>query len=293
MADGLCRLGLGNLDLLVPHSLGLADRSTLVFLGDADLGVIDRLGGRLLAQSIDVAGLVLDVRDIAVDELEPELLQLPFDAHRDSADQLFPVGIDLLDGHRGDDDAHLPGDDLLRELADVDIRLAQQPVRCGHHQLRLLGYCDGEVRRDADADFLGREGVLQLNLDIERPERHEPVTLENGGDEFRTAVDALGTLSFPGLAEHDKDLIGWAHFEAAQGGREDNDEEEYPNANEDGIDAHGFFDSTRRFGPSSLMTVTVLPVEIGRVSLVTAASVSSPVFRVTWTSPPFAGSIVV
>jgi hypothetical protein len=61
--------------------------------------------------------------------------------------------------------------------------------------------------------------------EIERPERHEPVTLENGGDELRPAVDALGTLSFPGLAEHDKNLVGRTHFEAAERGRYDNDEE--------------------------------------------------------------------
>jgi hypothetical protein len=49
--------------------------------------------------------------------------------------------------------------------------------------------------------------------------------LEDGDNEFGATVDALGTLPRSRLAEYDKDFVGWAHFEAAKTGRDDDDEE--------------------------------------------------------------------
>ncbi len=70
------------------------------------------------AERVDVAGLVGDVLDVHVDQAQADLLQLDLDAVRDVLDQLVAVGVDRLDGHRGDDHAHLSEDDVARQQFD-------------------------------------------------------------------------------------------------------------------------------------------------------------------------------
>ena len=81
-----------------------------------DLGVVDRAGGGFLAERVDVAGLIGDVLDVDVDETQADFSQFDLDAVGNVLDELVAVGVDFLDRHRGDDDAHLAEDDVLRQF---------------------------------------------------------------------------------------------------------------------------------------------------------------------------------
>ncbi len=86
---------------------------------DLDLGIVDGAGGGFPAERVDVAGLIGDVLDVDVDEAQADFPQFHFDAVGNVGDQLVAVGVDFLDGHRGDDHAHLAEDDVLREFLDL------------------------------------------------------------------------------------------------------------------------------------------------------------------------------
>ena len=55
----------------------------LLLLGHVDLGLVDRLGRRLLADALDVVGLVGDVGDVDVDQVQADLVQLRLDVLAD------------------------------------------------------------------------------------------------------------------------------------------------------------------------------------------------------------------
>ena len=99
----LAALGLG---LRIGHPDGLlalgfctTDGTPLILLGHLDLSVIDGLGGGFLTQRIDVARVVADVADVAVDHAQTNLVQLHLDTLGDEGDELLAVVVDLLDAH--------------------------------------------------------------------------------------------------------------------------------------------------------------------------------------------------
>ncbi len=121
-------VGLGHLDALVAAGLGLADGAVAVLLGHVLLCVVDGLGGGLLAQGVNVAGLVGDVGDVDVDEAQADLLELALHVAGDGLQELIPVGVDLLDVHSGDDQAELAEDDVLGQLLDFLELQAEQAL---------------------------------------------------------------------------------------------------------------------------------------------------------------------
>ena len=112
-------LGLRDLDPLLHVGLGGTDVAITFLLGDFDLGFVDGAGGGFAAEGVDVAGLIGDVLDVDVDEPQADFLQFDLDAVGNVGDQLVAVGVDFLDGHGGDDHAHLAEDDVLREFLDL------------------------------------------------------------------------------------------------------------------------------------------------------------------------------
>jgi hypothetical protein len=200
-------------------------RAALVFLRHADLRVVDRLGGGLLAERVDVAGEVLDVANVAVDHPQADLVELDLDALGDRGDEFLAVVVDLLDGHRGEHDAHLAHHDLGRQVLDLLGRAAQEPRRGVLHDLGVGRDADGERRRGINADVLARERALELDLDVHRREVQVAVALEERDHERRAAVIALGGLAVGQLAVHDQDAVGRTHA-VARDQRDDDDQEE-------------------------------------------------------------------
>ncbi len=125
-------VGLGHLDALVAAGLGLANGAVAVLLGHVLLGVVDGLGGGLLAQGVNVAGLVGDVGDVDVDE-----------AHRRS------VGVLRLKDERG---AKLC-------LAHGHAALLEQPRQRRH-------YGDKNESNDGAPHKEGSHGATSLLIEV-------------------------------------------------------------------------------------------------------------------------------
>ncbi len=62
--------------------LGTADLAVAFLLGDLDLGLVDGPGRGLTAERIDVAGLVGDVLDVDVDQVQADLAELDLERIR-------------------------------------------------------------------------------------------------------------------------------------------------------------------------------------------------------------------
>ena len=227
-------VGLGHLDALVAAGLGLADGAVAVLLGHVLLCVVDGLGGGLLAQGVNVAGLVGDVGDVDVDEAQADLLELALHVAGDGLQELVAVGIDLLDVHGGDDQAELAEDDVLGQLLDLLELQAQQALGGVLHDPRLGGDAHGEAAGDVDADVLAGQSVFQIHRDGHGGQIQELIGLDDRPDKGRAAVDALGTaggavLVAAHLAVDDHNLVRGALLVALdqeqQQGEDDDDDD--------------------------------------------------------------------
>ena len=166
-------LGRRHLDPLVLLGVRLADLTVALLLGHLDLGLVDGAGRGLLAEGVDVAGLVGDVLDVDVDQAQADLLQLDLDPVGDVLDQLVAVGVDLLDRHGRDHDAHLAEDDVLRQF--LHLRLAQPEQAFGGilHDARLGRDPHREGRGRVDPDVLLRQRPLEADVDRHRGQVEE------------------------------------------------------------------------------------------------------------------------
>jgi hypothetical protein len=182
-------------DPLVALGHGRADFTVAVGLGDLHLRFRDGLRGGLLAEGVDVARGVGDVLHVHVDEAQADLLQLDLDPGGNVRDELVAVGVDFLDVHRRDDDAHLAEDDVLRELGDVLHRETEEAFGGVFHHPGLRGDPHGEGRGRVDADVLFGKGSLEFDVDGQGRQVEELVILENGPDEGRSPVVALCRLA--------------------------------------------------------------------------------------------------
>ena len=117
----LLRLGhiLGNLDLLDAVGLGRSYRTIPLGVGDIDASILDSRRSCLLSDALDIVGLVCDVDQIDVDQIESNLLQFGVDVGSSQLEERVSILVDLLDGQRSDRQTELTEDDLSRHLFDL------------------------------------------------------------------------------------------------------------------------------------------------------------------------------
>ena len=203
---------LGDADVFVTVGLGLTDFTETVLFGDALLGLVDGLGGGFLTERLDVARLVADVGHVDVDQLQTDLSQLSLDVGADVGQELIAVRVDLLDVHRGDDEAQLTEEDVGGNVLNVVRVLAEQAFGCVGHALRFGGNTDGESAGHIHADVLLTQRVGQVTLDGDGREVEEGVVLKHGPDEGGAAVDTACGADAPlfvatGFTVNDQDFV--------------------------------------------------------------------------------------
>jgi hypothetical protein len=206
-----CRLRVLGGDLHLHLAVGgrLTDRAAAVGLGDFHLGLVDGLGRRLAPQRLDVAGLVGDVTDVHVDQLEADFVHLRADVLVDQIEKLFAVLVDLLDRQRGDDQSRLSKDDVARLGGDLLVGEAEQALGRVVHDVRVRRDADGERRGDVNADVLLGQRAGQLDLDRHRLQVEVGVALQQRDDERAAAVQALGRALALDLSVNDENAVGW------------------------------------------------------------------------------------
>ena len=154
--------------------LGLRDAR---LLGDAR-----RLGR---ADVRDVAGLVVDLLDLQRVDRQPELLHL--DRRRLARLGREPVARadHLLDRHRADDRAQVPGEDVVDERVHLVFLLEEAPRRVRDRRV-VVGDLVDHDRLDPDRDALRRHAV-DVELDLVQVERQRTRPLEDRDARTRRA----------------------------------------------------------------------------------------------------------
>ena len=227
----LALFGLGELlrhaDLALAHGERLARGAVALLLRDLDLGAVDRLGGGALADRLDVAALVRDVADIHIDQLEADLVDLLLDIGVHERHELLAVLVDLLDRKRGDHEAELAEDDVLRLVADLVVVEVEEPLRSVVHQHGIGRHADGEGRRHIHADVVERQRARERNVDHHRLERQIRPVLDERPHERAAAVDAAAGAAAADAAEDHEDAVRRAAAIAAgdERGRHHDDEQ--------------------------------------------------------------------
>ena len=153
-------VGFGYIDALIPVRVRPAGFAVALLLGNLDLRLVDGAGGRFLTERVDVSGLVGDVLDIDVDQAKSDLFEFDFNAVVDILDQFFAVGIDILDGHGRDDNAHLTEDDVPRQFLDVFHAQSEEAFGGVFHNARFGGNANRKRGGRVDTDILLRQPPL-------------------------------------------------------------------------------------------------------------------------------------
>ncbi len=161
-------------------------------LGHALFGVVDGLGSSFLTQRLDVAGLVADIGDVHVDELEANLAQFGLYVGRYAGQEFIAVGVDFLDVHGGNHQTQLAEEDIGGDALDAVGAEAQETLGGVGHHLGLGADTHGEAAGNVYADVLLGQGVLEVALNADGLEVEVCIILEDGPDERGTAVDATG-----------------------------------------------------------------------------------------------------
>ncbi len=234
-------LGLCDPDVLVPVCLCLTDLTETVLLGNTLLGIIDGLCSSLLAESLDVAGLVTDIGHVDIDELQTDLAELSLHILADCSEELVAVGIDFLDVHRGDHKTELTEKNVGCDVLDVVDRKTKEALSCIRHAVGLGRDTDSEAARHIHADVLLGKCIGQVALDGNRLEVKECIILENRPDERSAAMDTscgrdrtAAVLS--GLTVDDHDLVGRTTLVAFENCRECHEQND--NDDKDDFDSH-------------------------------------------------------
>ncbi len=213
------------------------------------------------------------------------------------ADELFAVGVDLLDGHRGDDDAHLADDDLLGERLDFLHGQAEQARGGIFHDAFLRADADGERRGRIHADVLRRERALERHVKIHRPQIKVGIGLKDREDEGRPAIVAPAAALASDVAVNDQDAIGRAHLVAAEEADEQEcDDEDGERGEDDEIHGKGVelgesvhsFSTSNVSGGTISRTITATPLGMCSPERVRAGSVCIWPWNVICTWPPAA-----
>ena len=214
-------LCVGHLNVTLTGCLSDADVLGLVFLGhthlrlailggDGDFRILAGAGGGFLREVLDVVGLVGDIADVHIDEVETHCPQLLANKHSYVFLESFAILVDLLDLHLGDHEAQLAEDDFAGQLLDVRLAHPEKTHGGGVHHRGIRIQRHGEGAGHIDADVVGRQRAAQVHLQLYGLKRHELVRLNDRNDESTTTVQSLGRLATCDLAVDDKDLVGGA-----------------------------------------------------------------------------------
>jgi hypothetical protein len=231
-ADGLFLACIGHLNGFVAFGGRDPRLAHTQVVGDVATSLLDGFRSRFLADRVDVAGFVRDVRDIDVDQLQADLVQFRFQRGHNVRQEPFPVAVDLLDVHRGDNLTQLAENDFFRLLADLGQGQAKQPNRGVLHDVGLGVDSHREHAGHVDADVLRRQGAAQGDLDLDRLQAQVGIVLQQRHDERRTAVDRRGRVPrSAGLAENHQHPVARAAFELLH---EQHEEAEHDDTHADG-----------------------------------------------------------
>ena len=184
----------GHADDLLTIGQGLSGGAIALLLGDLDLGAVDRLRRRPLADRHDVAAFIRDVADVHVDQFQADLVNFLRHILVNKIHKFLAVFVDLLNGQSRDHEAKLAEDDVLRLIADLAIIQEQQALRRVVHQRGIRRYTDREGGRHVDANVVERQGAFQRNVDHQRLEAEVGVILEEWQDERAASVETLSRL---------------------------------------------------------------------------------------------------
>ncbi len=164
--DGV-RVCVGHLDTLLLLSFSGTNSTVTFLLRHLDLGFVDSTSGCFLTKGVDVAGLVGDVPDVDVDDLQTDFLQLGLDVLGHRALELLTVFVDLLDGELGNHSPELSVDDFFGVLFD-DLMVLSEEVNCRIlHDPWLFTNTNSVSRRNIHADVLERQCALKWDLDLD------------------------------------------------------------------------------------------------------------------------------
>ena len=141
-----------NGDLTFTVGIGRTNGTFPIRKGRIDLRLVDRLGGGLLTQRLDVARLIRNVTDVHVDHVETNFIQFEVDVLVDQIQEFFAVLVDLFNRQRRDDQTHLAEDDVPCLIGDRPVVQAQQTLGRVVHDVRIGRDADGKGRGHADTD---------------------------------------------------------------------------------------------------------------------------------------------
>ena len=209
------------MDVALPRGLSDADVLGLVFPGhthlrlsilggDGDFRLLAGAGGGFLREVLDVVGLVGDITDVHIDEVETHCPQLLANKHSYVFLESFAILVDLLDLHLGDHEAQLAEDDFAGQLLDVRLAHPQEANGSGVHHRGLCVQRHGEGTGHIDADVVGRQRAAQVYLQLHGLQRHVLVRLNHRPDERAAAMERLGGLLAPDISVDDQNLVGGA-----------------------------------------------------------------------------------
>ena len=109
----------GDLNLTFSVSLCLANSTLTGGVRSVDIGLGDGFGSSLGTNGLDVVGFVSDVRDVDVDEVETDLVQLGVHVVDHLAQEGFTVTVDLFNGQRSNGQTELSKDDFFGHILDL------------------------------------------------------------------------------------------------------------------------------------------------------------------------------
>ena len=169
---------------------------------------------KLFAQSLDVIGLVCYIRNVDVDEVQPDFVEFGFNVFPNGLQKPFTVLVDLLDGKRSDRQTELTENDLFGHLFDRAVFKVKQPLRRVVHDRFVAAYPDRERAGHIDTDVLHRESVLQRDVYRHGRETQKTAVLEQWPYEHTAPVYAPGRLAFANLAVDHENSVRRASFVA-------------------------------------------------------------------------------
>jgi len=207
--------GRGHSHALVALARGHAHLTEFFRVGHVHIGLVDGFGGGLAANGLDVAGFIVQIADVDVDQQQADLFQ--FDGHRlvDFAHECLSVTIDVLNLHGGDHGAHLANDDVLRLGLNLLGAEPEQANRGVLHDARVVRDGGGHGGRHADADVFLRQRVGEVDRHHKRFEIQIVVRLKERHDKRGAAMHALGRAA-AGFAVDHKDLVRGTAFVATR-----------------------------------------------------------------------------
>ena len=180
------------MDLRVPFGFGGADRRIAADLGDP-----------ALAERFQVPVAVGDARDLQDVDLHADAGEVTACLLDDAACQRVTVGVQVLDGHGGGDAAQATGQDLVDLALQLREVGGQEALHRGLHCLVVGTDAHQPDGLDVNGNTVVGQRILQVDVHVERFERHDVHPLDAGHLEPRATAHHLGLAT----AREHRDLI--------------------------------------------------------------------------------------